>query len=185
MRLLRALLVIGMGSISGNPLLPQIKSEQPEVQNCKQLVGTHSGIGSAYRGIVSNSDYNFSARVPTNLTGWSGVADAAPFHGFTIFLDSKEQSCIDFEIHIRIDESKSVARPQKARYLSLGSARGWQTDNTGMIDGNKLRNVKTVFSFRQPDQIDDGMIILVAPAAKATSALRAYDEFLQSLVFGH
>jgi hypothetical protein len=119
------------------------------------------------------------------MTGWGGVAEAVPFHGFTIFLDSTEQSCIWFEIHLRVDESDAAPRPSEAKSLHLGRAEGWQTTSDGLVNGVRLSNVRTSFSFKRPSEIDDGEVLLVAPTSQMREALRTYDEFLKSVAFGH
>lgn len=133
---------------------------------------------------MDNSDYNFVALLPSGLTAWSGVADVAPFHGFTIFLDSTKKSCIDFEVHIRVDESTEPKRPQGAKRVSLGKAIGWESMSTGLIDGTRFENITITFSFVQPDQVDDGDIILVTPKSQAEASMKIYNEFIHHLAFG-
>ena len=99
-------------------------------------------------------------------------------------MDSNEQSCIVFEIHIRVDEDDTAKSPSQAEPPSLGKAKGWRTEVSGDVDGVKLRNVETAFSYRQPDQVDDGTILLVTPLSEANRTLPVYEEFLRSLVFG-
>src|SRR4051794_34683091 len=71
-------------------------------RSCEQTGISMPGIGHPFTGTIHNEDYDFSATVPAGLTGWSGVAESSPFHGFTIYLDATRQSCIVFEIHVRI-----------------------------------------------------------------------------------
>jgi len=156
----------------------------PSVSRCQDMVSTHSGMGPVYRGLVKNEDYGFSVYVPQGLTGWGGVAESAPFHGFTIFLDKQERSCIVFEIHIRVNEEDFSQVPTGATSVSLGMAQGWRIAKSGQLHNLQLINIETKFTFRQHDQIDDGEIVLVAPEGSANSAKASYEIFLQSLKFG-
>jgi hypothetical protein len=181
----RVIVIVGMLAFAAGSQSQEMKVKQPAVKSCRQVVSTRPGDGPAYKGTVANSDYDFSAQVPQGLTAWGGVAESAPFHGFTIFLDSKAESCIVFEVHIRVDENETAVPRSRSKSILLGKVEGWQTSHTGVIDGIKLTNVQTRFSFRQPDQIDDGSILLVTPSSNAVDALRNYDSFLHNLVFGH
>jgi hypothetical protein len=102
----------------------------------------------------------------------------------TIF-DSKEQSRIVFEIHIRVEENAVVKRPPGAKNLALGKAIGWQKTSSGILNGIRLKNTTTAVSFVRPDQTDDGEINLVTPVSQAERSKKTYDEFLRSLIFGH
>jgi hypothetical protein len=109
----------------------------------------------------------------------------APFHGLTLFLDSKEQSGIVFAIHIRVGENAVVKRPPGAKNLALGRAIGWQKTSSGRLNGIRLKNTTTAFSFVRSDQTDDGEINRVTPVSPAERSKKIYDEFLRSLIFGH
>lgn len=151
---------------------------------CNEVTLTRPEIGAAYRGRVSNDDYHFSVQVPHGLTGWSGTADSAPFHGFTIFLGSDGGSCIVFEVHIRVDEENVPHHPGDAKPLYLGKAAAWQMAIKGNRNGVELENVLTSYSFSQPDQTDDGSVTLVTNSRDKARDLRLYSEFLDSLKFG-
>jgi hypothetical protein len=155
----------------------------PVPRTCGEVTLTHPKVGSAFNGRATNDDYHFSVQVPHGFTGWSGTATSAPFHGFTIFLGS-DTSCIVFEIHIRVDEENVEPRPVNVRLVSLGKAAGWQATVRGTRDGLELENVITSFSFAQPDQTDDGSVVLVTNARDKGRYLRIYNEFLSSLKFG-
>jgi hypothetical protein len=156
-------------------------SDHRRVISCPQ----HSvlGFGPSYRGKVTNEDYALSADLPQGFAGWGGVADSAPFHGFVIFLDPKRQSCIWFEIHIRVDEQDSPQRVSNTRSFAFGHATGWQTKSSGFVNGMALLNVVTSFSSNLPDQTDDGSIVLITPPSKTEEALALYNSFLRSLTF--
>lgn len=159
--------------------------KQPRAKSCEQIVSTRSGIGPRYAGTIRNDDYDFTARIPQGFTGWGGVASDAPFHGFTIFLDPKGKSCIIFEVHIQGTETGITQRPIGSTAISLGKARGWRTEYSGLINGVRFINDASTFSFEQPDQIDNGEILLVTPASGTERAMRVYDSFLTSVQFGH
>jgi hypothetical protein len=181
----KAIVAIGILAFAAGAQPQEMSAKLPPVRNCRDVVMTRPGMGPAYSGTVENSDYDFSARLPSGLTAWGGVAESAPFHGFTIFLGPKVESCIVFEVHIRVDESDRFAPLPGAKSVPLGKAQGWQTTNTGLAGGVRLTNVQTVFSFRQPDEMDDGSILLITPDSSAGEALKTYRLFLRNLVFGH
>jgi len=181
----KAIVVIGTLAFSAGAQPQKMSAKLAPVKNCGDVVTTRPGSGPAYTGTVENSDYNFSARIPPGFTAWGGVAESAPFHGFTIFLDPKAKSCIVFEVHIRVDESDRIAPLPGAKSVPLGKADGWQTTGAAVLGGMRRTNVQTVFSFKQLDQVDDGYILLVTPDSSAGEALKAYRLFLRNLVFGH
>jgi hypothetical protein len=136
-------------------------------------------IGIAYRGEVSSDDYRFSAHIPDGLTGWGGVGQGAPFHGFTIFLDSKMESCIEFEVHLRVDQADAPGHSLVATPLQLGTAQAWRIVREGL----NVTNITTSFSSKHLSRVDDGEIVLIAPTARLHEAKRAYDAFLDSVKF--
>lgn len=180
----KATAMIGILTLYAGAQPQKIPAKLPTVTSCREVVTTRPGLGPAYAGRIENSDYNFSARIPPGLTAWGGVAESAPFHGFTIFLGPKAESCIVFEVHIRVDESQKSAPLPGARSVPLGKADGWQTTYTGAVSGMKLTNVQTAFSYKQPDQIDDGFILLITPDSGEGEALKTYRLFLRNFVFG-
>jgi hypothetical protein len=98
-----------------------------------------------------------------------------------MFLDSKADSCIVFEIHLRVDA------PQESpggKPMQLGKVRAWQEVKEGTIHGESMTNVRTAFSSKQSNQTKDGEILLVAPASKVKEAKRLYEVFLRSVSFG-
>jgi hypothetical protein len=133
---------------------------------------------------VKNDDYRFFAHIPSGLTAWGGVANDAPFHGFTIFLDPSMKSCIVFEVHLRVDDNDAPERPPKAKVLQLGDAQAWQTTDEGSSHGSSLTSVSTVFVLKQPNQTDDGSILLIAPSSELRKAMKIYEAFLRSVRFG-
>ncbi len=150
--------------------------------SCDRATMSRPQVGVAYRGDVSIDDYKLHARVPEGLTGWGGVANNAPFHGFTIFLDSLGRSCIVFEVHLRIDDDEVPVRPHTAKRLSLGNATAWQVSNRNHAQGPI--NITTYFSFEQKSRVDDGRILLISPPEDFQKTRSTYTIFLNSIVFG-
>jgi hypothetical protein len=158
-----------------------VSVHQSKVVSCAQATKTRPQIGNAFRGSVSNDDYAFSARIPNGLTGWGGVYKDAPFHGFTIFLDSNMEACVVFEVHLRVDGDDSARPPSVATSIQLGKAQGWEwirEANSGWT------NIHLLFSFRQPNQMDDGEILLITPTSRLKETKAAYDAFVRSIKFG-
>jgi hypothetical protein len=155
------------------------------IRSCAKAVLTRPGIGPKYRGLLTNSDYRFTADIPAPLTGWGGVADEAPFHGFTIFLDKSARACIIFEIHIRVDGAYPAYRkPQSSSPISLGNATAWQIRSSGTVNDTQIENIITTFSNRQRNsEIDDGSVELITPASHARDSEQTYLQFLQHLRF--
>lgn len=156
---------------------------QSTVMRCEEATRARPQIGVAYRGQVTNDDYKFSAHVPNGLTGWGGVEQNAPFHGFTIFLDPKMESCIIFEVHLRVDEADAPDHPRTAAPLQLGTAQAWKTVKEGTAQGLSMTKITTSFSSKLANQIDDGQILLIAPTVRLEEAKMLYQAFLDSVKF--
>lgn len=163
----------------------QLGLHQSRVVSCAQATRARPQIGNAFRGSMSNDDYAFSAQIPTGLAGWGGIYKDAPFHGFTIFLDSKMEACIIFEVHLRVDGDDTPRPPSAVTSIQLGKAQGWQWTREGRTANNsRLTNIHLLFSFRQPDQIDDGEVLLITPTSRLKEAKATYDAFVRSIKFG-
>lgn len=159
-------------------------AEPPGVISCVGTGYTGPGIGPSYSGRIRNDDYSVTAAVPHGLVGWGGVADSAPFHGFIIYLDGTRQSCIQLEIHLRVNEEDRPIKEAGAKSLSLGKAKAWQVRRSGTVGGVRLVNVATTFTFQQPDQNDDGVILLISPQKNMPKSRQIYKEFVRSIIFG-
>jgi len=162
----------------------QVSVHQSKVVSCAQATKTRPQIGNAFRGSVSNDDYAFSARIPSGLTGWGGVYKDAPFHGFTIFLDSNMEACIVFEVYLRVDGDDSARPPSVATSIQLGKAQGWEWIREGGTANSRWTNIHLLFSFRQPNQMDDGEVLLITPTSRFKETKAAYDAFVRSIKFG-
>ncbi len=150
--------------------------------SCDRATMTKPQVGVAYSGDITIDDYKLHVRIPEGLTGWSGVAADAPFHGFTIFLDPSMRNCIVFEVHLRIDEDEVPVRPHVAKLLLLGNVTAWQVSSNNRAKGPI--NITTYFSFRQDSQIDDGKIILISRPDELQRTRSIYETFLKSVVLG-
>ena len=89
----------------------QAAASQSTVMRCEEATRARPQTSVAYTGQVDNDDYKLSLRVPDGLKGWGGVAPNAPFHGFTIFLDSEPDACVLFEVHLRVDPTDAPEHP--------------------------------------------------------------------------
>nr|WP_199038405.1 hypothetical protein [Dyella sp. ASV24] len=159
-------------------------SSEAEVKTCDQMVTTKPGMGHAFVGHVASEDYRFSVQIPAGSTGWTGVAEDAPFHGFTMFLDEKQQNCIVFDIHVRVDEDERPHHPSYARQMHFGTARGWQWATHGKAAGVPYSNVITTFSYEGSAGSADGEMRLIAPTADLAQTKQKYDKFVRTLSFG-
>ena len=178
-----ALLLIWLGVIV--PVRQACAESDPYkgVKSCPEVTTVRPGFGNAFQGLVKNEDYSFSAEIPPGMIAWDGVGNNAPFHGFVIFLDQNLDSCIQFEIHVRIDDSEVLAHSGSARRGRLGDAPSWQYVRGVVPRSGRMVNIRTLFSFENGDLTSDGEILLVAPASKLLAARRAYQLFLASLAF--
>jgi len=102
-----------------------------------------TGIGWPARGWFANDDYGFSVRVPTGVIAWSGVAKAAPFHGFGFSLDKTRQSCINLHLEWRVDRERvtgtrcaaASCRVRCGSYCGSGRPNGGWTSDHRVMDG--------------------------------------------------
>jgi hypothetical protein len=153
------------------------------VQTCRQASNVQRNVGVAYTGTINNDDYHISVQVPPRLSGWGGVATSAPFHGFVVFLDSAEQACVVFEIHLRVDDGDAAIRPEAAKAVLMEGAHAWQVRTAGPLGGVTMSNVRTVFTWRHGPQAYDGTVLLVTPVSHEGPSGRVYSTLLRSLTF--
>lgn len=154
----------------------------PKVNNCNQSTVFGPDFGQPYIGKIYNEDYNFSVSVPKDLTGWSGVSESAPFHGFTIFLGNERRSCIVFEVHVRVDYEDAPQYPPFL--LSLGDAKGWKSELHGNVDDVDIINMQTIFSYVGDEFTADGSVKFIAPHGDRKKYEHFYYEITKSLKFG-
>jgi hypothetical protein len=157
---------------------------------CHEISRARPGRGVSYRGTVQNSDYNFSATIPDGLTGW-GSAPGAPFHGFTVYLDKDQKSCISFEISIRVllpeDEATRNSGAREARAITtrvkIGNRVGVQAIETGEADGLEFENLTISLGLPRNGYQNDAVVIFVTPKTKADQTNPLLGRFLSSFRF--
>jgi len=165
--------------------LPVAAEEQAHavVATCAETTLTVPGSGRLFKGVVKNEDYRFAAIIPNGHSAWDGVADSAPFHGFTIFLDPEGSACIDFKIGLRID-AESVPEGLKGKgSIRLGKANAWQWMATESIDGKPVTNMTTLLTHHFKNSVFDGEVRLISPKGQVKKYIAAYNSFVQSLRF--
>jgi hypothetical protein len=150
------------------------------------------GIGVAYKGTVRNDDYRFEATIPDGLVGWGGVAPNAPFHGFAIFPDPRETSCILFGIQIRVElpddngtfhKSGRRAELVKAERTKVGNRVGRQIVKTGSAAGAEFENVIVFLELPRDGYTNDAVFTLVTPKDKVAESRLVFARFLSSFHF--
>jgi len=161
------------------------------VFTCDKLSLARPGYGVAYKGVVRNSDYRFSATIPDGLVGW-GAAPNAPFHGFTIYPGTDQSSCITFEIHIRVElpeDREGVhgrgkrAKRVKVERVKVGNRRGLQTEETGLASGTEFQNVTVTLELPRSGYYNDVAIRLGTPIKEAANGKALLARFLASFQF--
>jgi hypothetical protein len=156
------------------------------VSTCDTISNARSGEGVAYRGVVNNDDYRFTATIPEGLTGW-GAAPDAPFHGFTIFLDPDRSACIHFTIGIHVDLPEDVsAQPGKldrAANIKVGNRTGTQTRRSGSVGATRFDNITVKVDLPRGGYRNEVTITLVTPAKESAHAMKVLDRFLLEIRF--
>jgi hypothetical protein len=89
-----------------------------------------------------------------------------------------------FEVHLRVDSGDTARPPSVATSIQLGKAQGWQWIREGRTTNSRLTNIHLLFSFTQPNQIDDGEALLITPTSRLKEAKAIYDAFVRSIKFG-
>jgi hypothetical protein len=158
------------------------------VQTCDTISRARPGSGVAYKGVVSNSDYRFSASIPSGLTGW-GAGPSAPFHGFIIYLNTKslEPSCIVFEIGIHVvlpeDSPPASTDLNETRRVKLGNRVGVQTSKRGSIHGISFENLSVSLELPRADHADYVAVTLVTPTKDEARTKRIFERFVSQFRF--
>lgn len=166
---------------------PEIAAGDPTlVKKCDSVSLAHRNFGVAYRGRIENGDYLLTLDIPRGFTGW-GAAPKAPFHGFTVFLSGKPGSCLNFEIHLRIDldgeeADRSAHTGQK---MAVGNREGWAEKTTGLIEGSGWTNVHVTFSVDHGKEILDGSIWLITSNDALEKNTATFKRFLSRIKFGN
>ena len=147
--------------ICGAPTLFGQATSGRTVRTCNEATLARPDRGVAYRGRVQNSDYRLAVTIPDGLVGW-GAAPEAPFHGFTIFLNSGRTSCIIFEVHLHVElpEDRNAINPsdERGHRIDVGNRRGWQLVESGQIGGSTVTNVNIALELPRRGYVNDANI---------------------------
>lgn len=163
-----------------------VAAEEPAhavVASCAETTLTVPGNGRLFKGAVKNEDYRFTAIIPNGHSAWDGVDDAAPFHGFTIFLDPEGTACINFKIGLRIDAESALEGLNRNGGIRLGKASAWQWTSTEYVDGKPVSNMTTLLTHHFKNNVFDGEVRLISPKGQVKRYIAAYNSFIQSLRF--
>jgi hypothetical protein len=160
----------------------------PNVRKCATISLASAGYGVSYQGLIANSDYGFSMTIPKGLMGW-GAAPNAPFHGFTVFLDSlgTKQSCIDFAVENVFDVDDSVgeaAKNHSATRIKVGNRTGTRFVSRGVIDGVRIENVTVHVELPRRGRRVSVTLILVTPTEEKRTTEQVFEQCLGSFQFG-
>ena len=181
---MRSLFAVIFGILCAFSWCHECKAGTHGIQSCQQVTSSHIGQGDAYGGAFRQNDYRLSLRIPSNLQGWGNTGDS-PFHGFVIFLDPKEQSCLFLEMHIWAEENDPQARPIVARSVYLSHAKGWEINRSGRLHGRAYFNIATYFTNTHDGETDAGSLIFVTPGSDRDKTLPLFRQFRQSIRFGN
>ncbi|HUA87574.1 MAG TPA: hypothetical protein VMB85_27145 [Bryobacteraceae bacterium] len=178
-------LVLALWAAGNASFLDAQRTPEP-VATCHDVSLARPAYGVSYRGSVRNSDYEFSAMVPEGFTGW-GAAPVAPFHGFTIYLDERETSCIVFEIRLRVGDvsAEQDAAPNEAAPIRVrvGNRSGLQTVVIGRRSGVEYQNVTVTLELPRAGYTNDAEIVLVTPMNEVARTKPIFSKFLGSFKF--
>ena len=181
--------VIGLLAVFMPGVLQSQRASAPAIFTCEQETLAGPGVGASYKGTVRNEDYRFSATIPDGLVGW-GAAPNAPFHGFTIFINSEAntRSCIVFRIAIHVDLEGDEAAPEtgdvRLERITVGGRTATRTSSVGSVGGTLYENVNVSLQIpHKKDDIHDVEIVLVTPKSDAFKTRTLFDRFIASLRF--
>jgi hypothetical protein len=156
---------------------------------CEQETLAEPGIGVSYRGTIRNDDYRFSATIPDGLLGW-GAAPSAPFHGFSIFLNTESgtRACIVFRIAVHVDLEEDKPTPEREGHrlerITVGGRSANRTSSVGSVRGVVYENVNVWLQVsHKKDDTHDVEIVLVTPKSDAVRTRAIFDGFIASLRF--
>jgi hypothetical protein len=174
--------------VLGDPsLVLSQDSPASSAQSCDTISWARTGRGVAYRGVINNSDYRFSATIPPGSTGW-GAGQGAPFHGFTIYLKTNplESSCIVLEIGTHVvlpEDSPSVSTPLNETRVKVGNRVGIQTSKSGSIHGIRFDNLSLSLELPRADAKVEVSITLVTPTKYMERNKAIFEKFVSQLKF--
>jgi hypothetical protein len=157
------------------------------VDTCSTISYRRPGQGYPYRGTLQNSDYGFSAVIPTGFTGW-GVFSPAPFHGFIIYLGEDIASCINFEIslHVSPPEGPLESTPRHGTRIKVGNKAGRRQVQIAHIGGAEIENILDTLGLRESHNLErpaDVTITFISPRDEVKRNEPIFEEFLSGFRF--
>ncbi|GEM_PF-2689774 len=160
----------------------EVALEKSSISNCESVTLVRKNVGNAYKGSVTNDDYSMSLVIPKGLIGWGGVAEDAPFHGFTIFLEKADSSsaCIVFDIHVRVNAEDKPVRLHSSHRIKIKNISGWQSINRIITKGEDIVVITTALSYTKAGDMIDSEITMIVPKLKYTEKKVIYDAFISS-----
>jgi hypothetical protein len=183
------LILVGAGNYTGASAQP---ASVANVLRCDQLTLARPRSGVAYKGSVQNSDYRFTARIPSQYTGW-GAASNAPFHGFAVFLaDNRQgvqQSCIVFEIQHRVllpedgNAGRGSTRTAEWKAQKVGNRDGFENIRAGSLSGVLSENITLRLELPRQDYTNDLTITLATPLSDRARTEPILRSFISSFRF--
>jgi hypothetical protein len=163
-----------------------------KVMSCGDLTLAKPQQGVAYTGLIENSDYRFTVRVPSPHIGW-GAASGAPFHGFAVFLGNDPsttlQSCITFLIEHRVllpeDEGRGGASRSAAKWRPrrIGNRDGFQEITRGSLNGVAVENITARLELPRDGYTNDLTIWFVTPVSERSKTEPIFQSFMSSFKF--
>jgi hypothetical protein len=169
--------------VAASTTSPVWGSENSSVKTCAGFTTGPPETGVAYRRRIVNDDYHMSIVVPKGETGWGGVADYAPFHGFNIFPAGMRSSCIIVMVGWRVDDDEKPVRPPGSTDVKIRGTQAWSEHLEGVVEHQKMVNEIVSFSAPVRTTFADGQVIMVAPADEAPKVRKIYQQILESLSF--
>jgi hypothetical protein len=151
-----------------------------------ETISPPPGIGEEYRDVVVNDDYRFVAPIPAGLVAWGGTP-GAPFHGFTIFLNKKSDSCIHFLIGLHVDlPEDAVTTPipvGRSKTVKVGNRTGRETLKVGIIHGVSIENVNIPVDLPRDGEKDEVTITLIGPTSEKRKTRPIFKKFISEIKF--
>lgn len=166
---------------------PKLLAQGLEIGGCAVLSNSRPGYGEAYRGRVANSDYGFSAQIPSGMTGW-GAGPGAPFHGFTVFLHPNPplESCLNLAVDQIFDPPIQETTPisnHAGATVKIGNRLGSETISHGAINGIEYENIVIRIELVRSGNKFALALTLVTPMSVAKQTRPVFERFAASFDF--
>lgn len=159
------------------------------VLTCSNITLAEPPRGVEYRGVVKNSDYRFSVRIPSGLAGW-GAAPGAPFHGFSVFLNSAKTPARSSCIHVLVEQevfldedSRRVAPGVLSRTVRIGNRQGSERTVVGLVQGIMVENRRVSLELSRQAYTNFLSVTLVTPSDERSRTEAIFRSFIASFNF--